>query len=615
MIFADSIFTYQSLMDTYQSGSILDISWPLSYILITLAGISQIVFSKTYKAENTIPMKVLLRREKINEWFSYLPYLWVIAAYILLAQYHASESVVNSNILFIGVGIIVVLVLLRQIIVLDDNKLLLAKINTTLEKVRKQASELDKTNLSLRQEIIQRNRVEEKLSHDALHDGLTGLANRLLFMDRLNHAVEFSKRDSKIGYAILFIDLDNFKSINDSMGHSAGDLALIEFSQRLSGCTRSIDTNARFGGDEFVALIENTNENITGVSVAERIIRELERPFLIKNKELFITCSIGIVQGISDYTTPEDVLRDADIAMYWAKEKGKAHSEIFYLYMRKAALSRMETEDDLRQAIANYEFYLEYQPIYSLEQNHIVGMEALVRWQHPQQGLLMPGQFIEIAEKTGLIIPLGEWVLQEACTQLKKWHIKYADMNQLSLSVNISGKQIAQSNFVDKVNSILTITGVDPHKVSLEITENTYIENQSVVNDLLGTLRKSGVNFMIDDFGTGYSSLGYLKNISVNIIKIDKSFVRDIVDGAKDLEIIKTIILMAHSLGMDTIAEGIETNEQLLVLKLLGCKYGQGFYLAKPMSPFQFEMLLENQAKWSGKLAQPSDEAALSKMN
>lgn len=593
MIVTDSIYNYQSLLGTYASGAILDFGWLFSYVLIALAGIFQTLSAQIYQEGDAVPDKNLVTRGIISHAVSFMPYLWVIAAYILLLNFHNSDLPINSSMLLFGIGCIIGLVITRQIIVLQENIQLLSNLRMVLEQVNQQASELDKSNTNLRQEITERNRVEAQLAHDALHDGLTGLANRILFMDRLGHAFEINKRELEFNYSILFLDLDNFKAINDGVGHSVGDKVLIEVGLRLKKCMRALDTVARFWGDEFVVLLENTTENNAAMSVAKRILTELERPFNLIGNEVQITCSIGIVQGITGYTNPEDVLRDVDIAMHRAKEKGKARIELFSLDMRTSALYMLEIESDLRRAIANGEFILNYQPIYSLEHNHIVGLEALVRWNHPIRGLLMPSEFINVAEKSGLIIPLGDWVLSEACSQLRKWHLECPGLGDLSVNVNISAKQIIQKDLVEKVKETLRLTGLDPKKLKLEITENAYIENQVVLNDFLSDLLKIGVAFMIDDFGAGYSSLGYLKNIPVNTIKIDKSFVDGILEGGKDFEIIKTIIAMAQGMGMDTIAEGIENGEQLIKLKSINCVYGQGFFLSEPLDVINTENILK----------------------
>jgi diguanylate cyclase (GGDEF)-like protein len=596
MIVTDSIFSYQSLLGTYISGGILDLGWILAYVLIAFAGIYQAIAAQSYKEDIPLLYKNLFISERISQSLVYLPYIWVVGAYYLLLNYHNAEFAINSDALFIGVECIIGLVIIRQIIALNENNHLLANLRKALEQVNRQSSELNKINQDLQQEIIRRERVEEQLSYDALHDGLTDLANRNLFMDRLGHVIEFTQREPEFHYSILFLDIDNFKSINDSLGHSSGDRALIEIAQRFKNCTRSIDTVARFGGDEFVILLEHTTETNAAISVANRILIELQNPFILKGKEILMSCSIGIVEGISEYNNSEDILRDVDIALYRAKERGKARYEIYNLDMRTSTTSRLEMEGNLRRAISNGEFFLEYQPIYSLEQNHIESIEALIRWHHPLLGLVMPSEFIQIAEESGIIIQIGDWVLHEACSQLRKWHIEYPDLDYLSVNVNISGKQINQKDFVDKVKETLHVTGLNPKRLILEITENAFIESQSLIDDLLSEIRKIGVAFAIDDFGSGYSSWGYLQNFSVDTIKIDKSFVDNICDSKKGYEIIKTIILMAQGMRINIVAEGIENSEQLQKLRSLMCKYGQGFYLSKPVDVKQIETILKSHA-------------------
>jgi len=595
MIVTDIIFSYQSSLGTYLSGGVLDLGWIVTNILITFSGIYQGITSETHKGNNSLSNKNPATINKgISQVLAYMPYIWVAGVYYLLPRYHHSEDAINSDVLFIGVGCILGLVIIRQIIVLNENNHLLSNLMTALEKGNLHVSELNKANLNLQQEIIKRNKVEEQLSHDALHDGLTGLANRVLFMDRLEHAVEITKRESKFHYSILFMDIDNFKSINDGLGHSSGDQALIEIARRLTSCTRSIDTVARFGGDEFIILLEHTLGKNTAIEVADRLSAEIHQSFIYNGKEILVTCSIGIVLDISEYSNSEEILRDVDIALYRAKEKGKSQYEIFDPEMRKLAISRLELEGDLRYSVSKGELFLVYQPIFSLEENHIEGVEALIRWRHPLRGLVMPSEFISFAEESGFIIQIGDWVLHEACSQLRKWHTEYPDLEYLTVNVNISGKQIKQKDFVDKVKNILQVTGLNPKRLILEITESTFIESQSTIDELLSDLRKIGVAFAIDDFGTGYSSLGYLKNFSVDTIKIDKSFIDGIVEDKKGFEIVKTIIQMTQEMGIKTVAEGIENSEQLQNLRSLMCNFGQGYFLSKPVEVEQFEIILKN---------------------
>ncbi len=595
MIITDSVYTYQTLLGTYISGGILDLGWIVAYVLIAFAGIYQATAARTYKEEDTLPYQNIVLREKISRALAYMPYIWVIGAFYLLLRYHNTEFPIHSQALFIGVGCIIGLVIIRQIIALNEINHLYSNLKKALDQENLQAAELNQSNHNLQQEIIKRKNAEEQLLHDALHDGLTGLANRVLLIDRLGHAIAVAKRDPDFLYSVLFLDIDDFKKVNDSLGHLSGDQILIEIGQRLINCTRSIDTVARFGGDEFVILLEHSIETNAGFFVADRILNEIQFPFIQKGKEVLITCSIGLVQGNSDYNNPEEILRDADIVLYRSKEMGKARYEVFTIDMRALAMSRIEIEGDLRRAITNSEFLLNYQPIFSLEHNLIVGLEALIRWHHPLHGLIMPSEFIQFAEDSGLINQIGDWVLQEACAQLKKWHNEFPELGYLSVNVNISGKQINQKNFVGKVKETLQTTGLNPERLKLEITENAFIQNQSLVNELLSDLRKIGVKFVIDDFGIGYSSLGYLNNFSVDTIKIDKTFVDELVEGNKGFEIINTIIQLAQGMNIDTVAEGIENGEQAQKLRSLKCKYGQGFYFSRPIDAKLIEILLKNQ--------------------
>lgn len=597
MIVTDSIFSYQSILGTYIRGGFLDLGWVIARAVTALAGIYQAIASQTFKEEDTLPLKSVIIREKISKVLAYLPYFWVVCAYLLLQTSHNSEFPINSSILFIGVGCVIGFVILRQIFALSEINLLLSRLKKSLDERNLQSAELNKTNQDLQQEITKRKSVEEQLLHDALHDGLTGLANRVLFLDRLGHAIEVAKREPEFHYSVLLLDIDNFKNINDSLGHIAGDRILIEIAQRIKNCIRSIDTVARFGGDEFVILLEHTVDNNHAILEADRILAAIQSPFLHKGKEVMITSSIGIVGGDSEYTNSEGILRDVDIALYKAKGMGKARYEIFTVDMRDSAMSKLEIESDLHLAIANSEFYLTYQPLYALEKNNIIGMEALIRWRHPSHGLIMPTEFIHIAEESGLIIQIGDWVLREACSQLKKWHTEYPELDYLSMNINISGKQVIQADFVDKVIEILRATGVNPKRLKLEITENAFIASQNSVNQTLSDLRKIGIDFVIDDFGTGYSSLAYLNNFSVKTIKIDKSFIDEIVESEKGYEIIKTIILMTKGIGIDTVAEGIENIEQLQKLKALNCIYGQGFYFSEPIEANLLDTILRNQVE------------------
>ncbi|MBI4848825.1 MAG: EAL domain-containing protein [Nitrospirae bacterium] len=439
-------------------------------------------------------------------------------------------------------------------------------------------------------DITERKTAEEQLMHDALHDSLTGLPNRALFMDRLRHALNRKKRNGNYLFAVLFLDIDRFKVLNDSLGHAAGDQLLITISKRLQESLRPGDTVARFGGDEFAILIEDLKDKNEALHVAGRIQENLSRPLNLQGQDVVTSASIGITFSTIGHELPDHFLRDADIAMYCAKNGGSARYEIFDKRMYDNALARMQMETDLRQAVKQNEFLLHYQPIISLHSGMITGFEALVRWQHPARGLIYPAEFIETAEETGLIIQLGEWVLQQACLRLRSLQAKYPSARPLTMSVNISSKQLFPSLF-KAVQKVLDETGVAPNTLILEITENMFMENVSTVSPLLSKLKDLHVQIHIDDFGTGYSSLSYLHHFPIDVLKIDRSFVTRIQRG-ENIEIVKAISTLAHSLNMEVIAEGVETEEQLTQIKSLNCEFAQGFLISRPLDDDNVEAFL-----------------------
>jgi diguanylate cyclase (GGDEF)-like protein len=473
------------------------------------------------------------------------------------------------------------------------------------QRVEQRTEELSHSNTKLLAEIAERQRAQEQLAYDAVHDALTGLPNRVLFMDRLQHASALAKRHDTYRFAVLFLNLDYFKVVNDSLGHSIGDQLLIALTQRLRTCLHTSDTIARLGGDEFVMLIEETEDVQSVTSKAHRIQAQLKLPFSLDGHQVVASASIGIVADAQAYEQPEEALRNADIAMSHAKGLGKARFEIFSPYMREQALTRLELETDLRHAIERRELELYYQPIVSLPAEQITGFEALLRWHHPTRGLVNPLEFISIAEEIGLIIPIGQWVLQEACGQLREWQAGFPRKLPLTISVNISSSQFCAPDFIEQVADMLQAVGLDGHSLKLEITEGVWLNSSTEVTAIFKKMNDIGIQFHIDDFGTGYSSLSYLQDFPIQAIKIDRSFVERMRDDSNHTEIVRAVIAMAHDLGMETVAEGIETVEQLDNLKQLGCNYGQGYLLSRPINQAAIVQLLNEQRLKPARLPQP----------
>jgi Amt family ammonium transporter len=468
--------------------------------------------------------------------------------------------------------------------------------------------------ISIGIDITERKALEEQLSYQAFHDSLTSLPNRALFMDRLEHAFARGRHDQE-SVAVLFLDLDGFKVVNDSLGHDAGDQLLVKVSQKLAACLRSSDlvtrigepelpmmTVARLGGDEFAILLEDIKNASDVIRIAERIMQQLQQPLLLRDREVFISASIGIALSTPEHHRAEDLLRDADVALYRAKNAGKASYMIFDTTMHGLALERLELETGLRRALERGELRVHYQPKVSLETGKIVGMEALVRWEHPEQGLIPPGDFIPIAEETGMIIPLGEWVLREACRQARLWQAQHPIDPPLSISVNLSLRQFQQPALVEAIADVLHETELEPSQLKLEITESVMMEDVEAVIATLDALHRLGVRLAIDDFGTGYSSLSYLRRFPVDILKIDRSFVHGLGKDMEGTAIVHAAITLAHNLGMQIVAEGIETEEQLDQLRALGCDQGQGYYFSKPLPPDAAGALLEQNVCWPSRL-------------
>jgi diguanylate cyclase (GGDEF)-like protein/PAS domain S-box-containing protein len=449
-------------------------------------------------------------------------------------------------------------------------------------------------------DITARKRAEAQLLYDAFHDALTGLPNRALFMDRLQHIIDSARRRTGALYAVLFLDMDRFKVINDSLGHLVGDQLLIAVGKKVSGCLRPGDTVARLGGDEFAILLENISDVNDAVDIAERIRTELAHPFIIAGNCVFTGFSIGIAPSAADYERPEQVLRDADIAMYQAKARGGSCYEIYDARMHAGVIARLQLEADLRRAVDRQEFVLHYQPIMDLQASRLIGFEALIRWVHPRHGMIYPMEFIPLAEETGLIGPIGEWVLSEACRRLVVWHRQYPQDPPLKMSMNISGKQFSRSDLAEVVTRILQETGLPPDSLALEITESMIMVDLESAIKTMGRLRAMGIQIHIDDFGTGYSSLSHLHRFPITALKIDRAFVQKLLEGGENDAIITSIVTLAKSLNLEVIAEGIELDYQLSSIKGLRCQYGQGFLFSRAMPPAAVDIWIESGTPMKG---------------
>jgi predicted signal transduction protein with EAL and GGDEF domain len=471
---------------------------------------------------------------------------------------------------------------------------------------------LQETNVRLQELVTQLSLSQKRLSHLAYHDSLTQLANRAHFMDQLTQCVNRTKRHQDYKFAVVLIDVDHFKTVNDTVGHSGGDQLIVQIAERLNGSIRRYDIVpqrtegtgavrlagndilARLGGDIFAILLDDMRDASDGIRVAERIQRNLVAPFSIDGRQLQITVSIGIAVSATNYSVAEDVWRDADTAMYGARAGGDSRYQMCDLTMHAAAVSRLKLESDLRQAESRGELQIHYQPIVSLRNGCLTGFEALLRWQRPGFGLVPPLEFIPVAEETGLIVPIGSWVLREACSQMRGWQLLFPSEPALTIAVNFSAKQFIQPNLVEQVKQVLGETHLDPGSLKIELTESVAMQDAERTTRILTELRALGLGTSIDDFGTGYSSLSYLIRLPLDILKLDRSFVSRMDKNKESRQIVHTIISLADNLGMDVVAEGIETVEQADELKLLGCQYAQGYFFSKPINKGSVEALLKS---------------------
>ncbi len=439
--------------------------------------------------------------------------------------------------------------------------------------------------LMIAQDVTTRHALQAQLAQQAFHDPLTGLPNRALFRKRLDRALDDSN-----AVGVVFVDLDDFKRINDSLGHSAGDAVLIAVAGRLIPCVRAGDTIARLGGDEFTVLLEHCTA-ADAIGVVERFYEALREPIMVDNREVVISPSIGIAVGDETITVPEELLRRADVAMYVAKRTGKSRHVIFAPDMDHDAVQRLDLESDLRKAIQLDQLQLHYQPISRIETGEILGLEALVRWNHPEHGMISPAAFIPLAEETGLIVSLGEWVLRHACAELRRWHDLRPDQAPVKLSVNISARQFQDGRLVERVQSALQSFNIDPSHLTLEITESVALNDLTDTRETLRALKAIGLHLAIDDFGTGYSGLGYLQRCQIDTIKIDRSYIHGICTNPGDEAMVRAVSAYATTLGVDVVAEGIETQEQVDMLRAIGITIAQGYLYARPMPAEDVERL------------------------
>ena len=454
------------------------------------------------------------------------------------------------------------------------------------------------TEVELQRRTADAERIEQQLRHDALHDRLTGLPNRAFFVERVRIAVERARRNPDECFGVLFLDLDNFKAINDSFGHVAGDEMLLEVSRRLTGCLRSLDMLARLGGDEFALLLENIREPSDAARVAERLQASLQAPIRIGEDEAYASVSLGIAVFSDADDHPQHLLRSADLALYRAKEQGRARYQVFDPRMHEEAVRRLRLETDLRRALERDQFRLHYQPVVSLDSGRIVAVEALLRWEHPERGLVPPGEFIHVAEETGLITEISRWVLEQACRQCQMWRREHGDDAPESVWVNLSIRQLIEGGLVRQVADVLQALRFDPKRLTLEVTENLLVEHVETARRTLSELHELGVRVFMDDFGSGSSSLGYLDRLAIDGIKIDRSFIAHLDAGERPLKLVRTIVGLVRGLGFTPIAEGVETEDQLRLLRDMGCEFAQGFHFSKAVPAEGIAKLLKVRVRW-----------------
>ncbi|MCL6572993.1 MAG: EAL domain-containing protein, partial [Bacillus sp. (in: Bacteria)] len=582
-IFADSAYLYLTAKDVYASAGVFDPLWSFALLLMGIAGIFTINIYGEKENEKITNKKTTYFIKNFFSLRLLLPYISVISLFMVMV-YQRKE--INS--LIIGSAVAIILVILRQIFTLVENQTLIKNYHGLTEeleqKIEVRTKEISKKNHQLLAAV-------QKMKHMAYHDVLSGLPNRRLFLEKLTTSMDDAKRHS-YKLAVIFIDLDRFKNINDTLGHDFGDLLLKFVSKEMSTSLRDIDTISRQGGDEFTILLNQISDEREVISLIEQMQSIVAKPILIKGQELHISMSIGVALYTKEGISAEELLKHADMAMYRAKEAGGNKLKFFSTEMTETISKKMTLENGLRKAITTNEFELHYQPQVNLETGKIIGMESLIRW-NTDSGMISPGEFIPLAEETRLIIPIGEWVLYTACKQAKIWHD--SGYSHLKLAVNLSPLQFLHENLVNVVSTVLERTQFNPQSLEIEITEGVSVSDAEEAIIKMQAIRDLGVRISIDDFGTGYSSLIYLKRFPINSLKIAQPFIEDILCNDSDKALVKAIISMAHSLRLSVIAEGVETREQLQTLMELHCDDVQGYIYSKPLTVGQFSELLKTE--------------------
>lgn len=586
MLAADLYSGFQSIAES-SSGTIwTNSAWAIGYSLLGYSSFRylQIVQKKARQRQTTsADQQIEIKNPLITSLRDIFPYAYVVIALILLFTNSVNLDYRYSSIFFYWVGLISLLVLIRQFINTLETRRLNANLSKTVIKTKSQATSLKKINENLRVEIGERKKAESQLAYNAMHDSLTHLPNRVLFIDRLRHAIDFAKRNPDYTFSVLFIDVDNFKDVNDILGHYIGDELLKMFTSRMRVSLRKSDTLARLGGDEFGVILEDHNMSKKTPFITKRILENLQPPYLLAGINCYLSASIGVVLNTKKYENPDDILKDADLAMYKAKSSGKARYVNFTPDLRKNALFALELESQLREAVQNNQFILHYQPIFHLADSTIHGFEALLRWNHPKLGLMMPREFLSIAERSDIIEDISEWVIWEALRQLKAWSHEIPGCQNLAMNINLSARLFKKANFIEILSKAINEKQFKPGQINLEITETMLIENLSHSRNIFNKFKDMGIRIQIDDFGIGYSSFGYLHQYPADTIKIDKSFIHSIGREKKGDPMVQTMITLANKMGLDVVAEGIETRKQLAALKTMGCQYGQGYYLSVPL--------------------------------